>query len=378
MSVDILKTARSRIALRRPFWASLMLRTPMEVTDEFPTAATDMRSIFINPNFLEAITPGQVMTTIAHELGHIMLKHGLRMGARDPDLWNEAGDHAINLMLKEDGFEPLTNIQYEYFRNWCCDQKYAGMSAEQIYELLKKEDEGGSSSGKRGRGGRPRDTLGRDLLPPKVATPEEAKELEQQITAAVANAATAGRLAGNLPGCIERMIQSSLYPAVPWQELLARYMLIRDPSRTTWTKRNRRFPNIYLPGRTGRRMGDVVYIGDTSGSISNKDLERVAIETAAIADNLHPQSIRLVWADTIIQREQKFERNEIVKPMPKGGGGTDMRVPLHHVAQYEPVVVVLHTDGYTPWPASPPPYPLIVVCTTGAPVPFGEVVRFTP
>jgi hypothetical protein len=37
--------------------------------------------------------------------------------------------------------------------------------------------------------------------------------------------------------------------------------------------------------------------------------------------------------------------------------------------------VVLFTDGYTPWPEVEPDYPLIVCCTTDAPVPVGMDIR---
>ena len=65
----------------------------------------------------------------------------------------------------------------------------------------------------------------------------------------------------------------------------------------------------------------------------------------------------------------------VIKLEPKGGGGTDMRVPLKYAEQFDPKVVVLFTDGYTPWPKEEPPYPLIVCCTTNVEVPVGQVIR---
>ena len=53
------------------------------------------------------------------------------------------------------------------------------------------------------------------------------------------------------------------------------------------------------------------------------------------------------------------------------------RLKRWHPQTREPeyAVVVLLTDGYTPWPDCEPPYPLIVCCTTDADVPVGQVVR---
>ena len=48
-----------------------------------------------------------------------------------------------------------------------------------------------------------------------------------------------------------------------------------------------------------------------------------------------------------------------------GGGGTDMRVGVADAATLRPRldVLVVFTDGGTPWPESPPPFKLIVVYT---------------
>jgi predicted metal-dependent peptidase len=118
-----------------------------------------------------------------------------------------------------------------------------------------------------------------------------------------------------------------------------------------------------------------VLIGDTSGSIGNDELVKYMSEAAAIAEEVRPEHIRIMWADTRVAGEQVFEEGEPITPKPMGGGGTDMRVPLREAEQYEPEVVVLFTDGYTPWPDGEPPFPLIVCCTTETEVPIGIDVR---
>ena len=372
-----LKRARMRLTLQQPFWAALMLSTPtvidpnLEANTGCRTACTDMKSVFYNPDFVKHLTEPQCRTLIVHELAHIMLKHGFRLEGRDPELWFQACDYAVNIMLVDCGFEPLLKDCAPGFGGWLYQDKYRGMSADQIYELLKRDrDSGGGSAPNLSKG-----AGGRDLIPPP-GTPEERERLEQQVTASVARAASAGRLAGKLPGALQELVDAALYPTLPWQELLHRFMTITCRDTETWTRRNRRYPDLCLPGRDGRRMGEVIYIGDTSGSISKDDLCRVASEVGYIVEVIKPERTRLVWADTKVQGIQTFEAGEPVKPEPKGRGGTDMRVPLAEVAQYNPIVVVLHTDGETPWPDTAPPFPLIVVCTTKADVPFGEVVRF--
>lgn len=60
---------------------------------------------------------------------------------------------------------------------------------------------------------------------------------------------------------------------------------------------------------------------------------------------------------------------EYSKLEPKGGGGTNMCNPLKYAEKYDPLVVVLMTDCYTPWPDVPCPFPVICISTTNHPCP---------
>ena len=355
-----IEKARARLLIKHPFFATLTLAAPLEEDNSIPTAATDMRKIVYNSDFIEGLDVEIVQFVLAHEVMHIMFKHGLRRNNRNPKLWNVAADYAINLILKDAGFTLWDKCLY--------DRKYAGMSAEQIYDLLQQEME------KNGKP-MPEDGLGDDVLEPSDLAPEEQRELDRKIEQQVAQAANMARMAGKLEGSLERFVNEILNPKVPWQDLLQEYMSRVVHDEESWTRRNRRFDNIYLPSRHNMRMGEVVIIGDTSGSITNEELARIGTEAASIADLAKPESIRLVWADTHVAGEQVFDAHDVIKPEPKGGGGTDMRVPLAHVEQYDPQVVILITDGYTPWPEVDPDYPLIVCCTTDVKVPIGQSVR---
>ena len=149
------------------------------------------------------------------------------------------------------------------------------------------------------------------------------------------------------------------------------YMLRVVKARDNWARRNRRFSNFYLPTRRSMSMGPICFIPDTSGSMMGDDMEKICSELAHCAMQTQPESIRVVWTDAAIKGEQVFACNEFsyaaLKPV--GGGGTDMRIGLKHVEQYDPQVVVLLTDCYTPWPDTPCPFPVICISTTNAKCP---------
>jgi predicted metal-dependent peptidase len=125
-------------------------------------------------------------------------------------------------------------------------------------------------------------------------------------------------------------------------------------------------------------MDELTIVADSSGSMFTKEIfERIAVAVNHIVTVIKPLEVRVIWADDKdCSNVDVFADGEDVVLHPKGGGGTDMRKPLAYVEQYSPEVVLLLTDGYTPWPDMATPYPLIIGCTTDAPCPdWAGVVR---
>jgi hypothetical protein len=122
----------------------------------YTTAWTDTVTITFTSKFLESLTRLGVTYVLAHENGHIALKHGARRRGRQPLQWNFATDNRINdmlnlhimpllikgnkqfepsmLMVKKTmrgiGFTPDTRHWLEYFRE---------NTEEEIYYLLDDE-----------------------------------------------------------------------------------------------------------------------------------------------------------------------------------------------------------------------------------------------
>src|SRR5208282_4113569 len=171
-----------------------------------------------------------------------------------------------------------------------------------------------------------------------------------------------------------RLVDGILNPPLPWQQVLAEFMYQSCVATDeTWGRRDRRFPETYLPGRYSETMGEIVIIGDTSRSIGDQIFAQAGAEIDGMMHQVKPERVRVVWADdTDCAAEEIFEAGEPITLNPKGGGGTDMCKPLKFVEQYDPRVVILITDGYTPWPDVEPDYPLIVLMSTEAPCPIGK------
>jgi predicted metal-dependent peptidase len=111
------------------FYGSTALRLRLVERADVETACVDGRTMFYNPAFVAGLTDGQVAFLFAHETRHCTDLHFIRMGGRDPETWNEATDHAINLdLLSVRGLEAIPGI--------LADPSYRGMSAESIYAAI--------------------------------------------------------------------------------------------------------------------------------------------------------------------------------------------------------------------------------------------------
>ena len=387
-----MERARARISSRHVFFAALVLSTPFLATNQIPTAATDMVKVYYNEKFIELLTPDELIFVVVHEIMHILLKHGLRRGSRDHELWNIACDHAINLKLQSMKFTLINRVlggMTKPFRVYA-DPRFTGMHTEEVYTILKQEqdaktepqdggdpedsDDGDGEPG----GGQPRPGKGKpgssfhnDLLPPPATTPVEARKIADKIDRDVARAVTIAKSRGQMPAELVEIVDEYFSPQIPWETLLRRFATQYTRANASWTTRNRRITHVVLPGKHSKTIGQVVVVGDSSGSMFDKKIfQFVGNEINAIIQSMKPDVTRVVWADDAeCSNQDVFKRGDKVVLHPKGGGGTDMRKPLRYIEQFKPLFAILITDGFTPWPEVKTPYPLIICCTTNVDCP---------
>ncbi len=133
-----LTRAKVQLVLMQPFFGTLCLRLKL-LPGDLPTMATDGSRILYNPAFVDQLKPAELEGTLAHEVLHCALGHHCRRGSRDPGLWNEAADLAINPILIGNGFTLPAGA--------LIDPAFANLSAEEIYaRLLRKRSEENATS----------------------------------------------------------------------------------------------------------------------------------------------------------------------------------------------------------------------------------------
>ena len=358
--------ARIHMLKHEPFFGVLALRLPLVEREDLnpPTLATDGEALYYHPHWVHSNNQETRKSGVAHEVGHCIFNHPARVGERDPGRWSRAGDYVINALLKDSGFV--------FPNTWLYNPKYAGMSADAVYNLLPPDDGSGG-------GGEAFDTM---LAPKKdgkntSAADKEAKAREW--TVAIVQAANSARKAGKLPGSIERMVDQLLDGKADWRTLLKRFITERTRDGFSWQRFNRRMQalGIFLPGRYSEQMETLVVVADDSGSIGHKVLNAFAAETNAARDAATPANTILISCDARVNHVATFEAGEPLVIRNRGGGGTDFRPPFRWLEQQgiTPSCLVYLTDLEGSFPDAPPDYPVLWCSINNRTAPWGETIK---
>ncbi|MGZ4757758.1 MAG: vWA domain-containing protein, partial [Acidimicrobiales bacterium] len=182
------------------------------------------------------------------------------------------------------------------------------------------------------------------------------------------------RRRGTVPAGWVRWADEVLEPTVSWRRLLAsaiRQGLAEVAGRVdfTYRKPSRRAsatPDVVMPSMR-QPLPKVAMVLDTSGSMDDRMLAQCLAEVGGVLRSLGVarQALRIVCCDAQAYEAQRVMRAGDVELL--GGGGTDMGAGLTRAGDLRPrpdLVVVL-TDGYTPWPPAPPPGVRVVVGLLG-------------
>ena len=139
--------SRSRLGLMAPAYAGIVYGMPLVETTKTKTMAVDGKSMFWNREFVRATPDKELLGVILHEGLHVTLAHPLRRNGRDPKQWNIACDYVINPIVIKAGLVLPEGA--------LLDWQYDGMTAEQVYKLLEKEQPEGND-GDEPEGGDPK------------------------------------------------------------------------------------------------------------------------------------------------------------------------------------------------------------------------------
>lgn len=429
------KVSMAQIIMSQKFSFEAALVAPMKllfVRDDDPvieTAATECwRTIWINPAFIRKLDTKATMMVLAHEAHHALSLDGVRRGNRNPMVWNWACDLRINGILKQRGFDFSMFPVRSNLAELCAeiDAQAQGMpptdhgdklsclldesigtsrTTESVYdEIMSHMPQCGSGAGEGepsvgnsiggdvrpdlpSAGGSPGSGSGDDDAPGTgggqevdsrpISATEMQQEMQQRAArGALTEQARAKQQGTHVDAFVRRFVDDILQEQVSWPILLRRLMRkataredysMRRPSRRGLSR------GVITASLRSEALNKICAVCDTSGSVSNAELQAQAAEVAAVVREAKAKSTEVAFVDTAVRNTQSFRRGERIKFKPKGGGGTDFRPGVAWAEQQKPDVLIYFTDGYGSFPKTPPNFPVIWVLTGSHTIGKGRV-----
>lgn len=393
--------AKIDLTFKYPFFSSILMRREIRERNDIPTmCVTNDGRIYFNPEFIKGLSHQELVFVLAHEVMHVVCMHGIRRGNRDAKLWNIAGDYYINSFLDTSGVgqRPKGALYKAGCENRTTEEIYSQLLQQKQNQQPQQgqgaqgqegddRDQGGGMSTDNQDDGMSTDNqgdpLGDDLKNEGGVTEAEKSEIEARTKLEVAGAVKAAKSRGLCQGALARMVEEMLSTKTPWYEILSRYFAGFTSQKQSWSRPNRRFTSVdkYLPSLDSDiSMGEVVVGIDTSGSISNRELQYFCGHLNTILEQCRPSKVHVVYCDSVVSHVDEFEPDDYpIKLECHGGGGTDMTEIVRWVEDQdiEPDVIVILTDGFTPSDCDPP-CPLVWATTGSENLENGEVIKIDP
>lgn len=445
----IIEAASLQLMRYRPFYGVMLSSMPtVRATETINTMATNGRDIFYSPEFVAGMcdkrkaivksridrlipdpvknaemkemidvfyrkkTAKETALVLEHECDHVVSDHMYRGKCLDFDLFNIAADHRINtnaVMAHKDrsdmgsawfpnGKNTVFKPDEEFgFMKWgYCDFRFLDMYAEQIYEILKKDQptpppssggKGGSSGS--GEGGKDKSPGGTDQHPNPDGSfdkdeggylskamgtdPSQVKELTNEqknhndtvMRRAIENGVQAA--GKGAPPDARKFVEEAGKPKINYLRLLRRTIERLFKDNVSYRRLNRR---SYSLTRSLRQAGHITarqtiglpaYVKaktiraniwfDVSGSFNDSLLKPTIREIKGLCNQYEDFEVTLgCWSTQVgaIKSYTKANVKEISDYKITTTGGTDVSCVFNAMDELKEEVdqVVIYTDGY--------------------------------
>ncbi len=365
--LDHKKVAAARVfaASRFPYLASALFAAQVHPAEESGTIAVDRGwQVHADPEVLNGMAVDDLGRLLVHLVSHGLRDHAARAERAgvgdadgDPVAWNRASDAEVNDDLAPSAMVPP-----------CAAEMPAGFGAEEgrLAEQYYEPARGGRRQWDCGSGcdGIDRDGEGmgsglndRDGQFLRLGV---ASELQR------AEGLAPGTVAAGWLRWAERILPSR----TDWRRVLAAEVqagVVRaagmvDYSYRRPSRRSESTPSVIMP-TLDRPVPDVAIVCDTSGSMTGDLLSQVLAEVESLLQRvgLRGTNVRVLACDAQVHSVKRVSRASQVELL--GGGGTDMGAGITQALALRPrpSIVVVLTDGFTPWPVQAPGGAKVVV-----------------
>ncbi len=354
----------------RPFYGFVVDEMSVTRTYDVRTAAVSVQNgsicMFLNPDFFALLSMRHGAGVVAHECIHIICQHPTRyrklmpMDVRRKRLVNIAMDLADNSLQSKPGDLPDFGLFPQQFRipdkdkpreKW--SQFPARTTFEEYMDLLSRlqdEDPGQLPTQPSGftivigPGGEADVILDEhdDWGEVDAATAEIVEEIvRQRVKRAVDRARAAGIDPGTLGDAVTELLRTR---AVNFSSLFSGMIgrFIANVRRPTMARPSKRYG--MPPGRMMGRKLDLIWYQDTSGSMSDDEVQ-FGLSEARHAAESGLANVRVQQFDACLQGPLMDLKEWDVSMRVHGRGGTILRPVIEDIEKQQPDLAIISTDG---------------------------------
>ena len=373
--LDEPRVAAARLwgATHFPYLATALFASPVVAAPGLGSIAVDRSwRLYLDPEIVRRWSAAEIGSMLVHHAGHLLRDHAgradqLAIDGASETAWVAAADAEINddLVETDASFaqDPIVPSALG------CE---AGGFAEDYFRSIrdsKRPVPGECGSGAHGR------HRGWELHADGVAelSAASAHLLRCRVASEIRSSCAGGKLPGTVPQGWRIWADAMLDPEVDWRRLLgaavrASFAGVAGCVDYSYARPSRRasvMGAIVMP--TMRRpLPTVAVVIDTSRSMSGLFSEALAQVDAILSRiGLGRDRLRVLSCDAHVHVVQRVTSSRQVELY--GGGGTSMVAGIESALALRPrpSMVVVLTDGYTPWPATAPRGARVVVGLVG-------------
>jgi len=317
--IDVMRSTLPALRL----WSGIMAIGKTSICDTTPTAYTNGRDEVYGRSFVEQLPVAQLSFVCLHEAMHKGLRHltvWRKLFEEDASLANQACDYVVNRMIvAADPTESVVQFprKPDGTKLGLYDPKYDGMSARQVFDMLKQDKKdnpnGGGQGGEGGAEGFDEHGWGDAQELPKEEQDALQKEIEHAMRRGEAEAKRCGAGKGDIPAEIGELLR----PQINWKDALREFITqnctVKDD--TTYRRLNRRFHalDLIMPTTYGESLGHIVAGPDLSGSMwtgDPSDMKKVLSEFVGVVNQVNPEHVDLLYWDAEVTGHEEYKRGD--------------------------------------------------------------------
>jgi predicted metal-dependent peptidase len=368
--------SRMRILCNHGFFGLLLMHVTYSVSEEVETACTDGRGITFGTKFLDELSDNELDFVMTHEIMHIVLQHCIRRNDRDAETFNIACDIVVNsniLLENNMDLNSITLKKYGESMHLAPNGKEGHYhTAEEVYEMLPKSGKKKTCDGNFGcavgrakqiqaNGGSGKaiwDDHSRWGMCEEDDTLRDVWVKHFEDAAESISVRDPSNSRGLLPMFAKRRLEELHKAQTDWRTILNDFIQ-EEVVDYSFYPPDRRFDGspFFLPDFNGtdEKVEDILFMIDTSGSMSDKMITAAYFEVKGAIDQFDGK-LRgwLGFFDAAIIEPIEFSNEEEFRVIrPAGGGGTDFQIIFEYVATRmtkRPASIIILTDGFCPFP----------------------------